>query len=98
MIGMLELRDPGCLDTRDNICLNSSPPGQNDRNSGRRHFPINFLEWNVKIPIQIALKFVPRSLIDNKPAVVQVMAWCQTGGKPLPEPMLTQFTDSYIRQ
>ena len=25
------------------------------------------------------LKFVPRTPIDNKPALVQVMAWCRTG-------------------
>ena len=29
--------------------------------------------------------------IDNKPALVQVMARCQTGDKPLPEPMLIKF-------
>ena len=32
----------------------------------------------------------------NKPALVQAMAWHQTGAKPLPEPMLTQLTDTYI--
>ena len=36
-------------------------------------------------------------VINNKSAQVQVMAWCQTGGKPLPEPMLTQFTYAYLR-
>ena len=35
-------------------------------------------------------------VIDNKSALAQVMAWCQTGVKPLPEPMLTQFTDAYM--
>ena len=51
----------------------------------------------IQIPIQISLKIVPRSPIDNKPAVVQVMAWRRTGDKPLPELMLTQFTDAYMR-
>ena len=46
--------------------------------------------------ILISLKFVPKGAIDNKPALVQVMAWHGTGAKPLPEPMLTQFTDAYI--
>ena len=45
----------------------------------------------------ISLKFVPRSLIDNKPVLVQVMAWRRTGDKQLPEPVLTQFTDAYMR-
>ena len=34
--------------------------------------------------------------MDNKPALVQVMAWRRTGDKPLPELMLIQFTDAYM--
>ena len=49
------------------------------------------------IVIRIPLKFVPNAPIDNKPALVQVMAWRRPGNKPLPEPMLTQFTDAYMR-
>ena len=41
------------------------------------------------ILIQISLEFVPKWLIDNKSALVQVMAWSRTGDKPLPKPMLT---------
>ena len=47
--------------------------------------------------VRISLKFVPKGPIDNKSALVQVMAWRRTGDKPLPEPMLTQFTDAYMR-
>ena len=55
-------------------------------------FKCLFLNENDIIFIQISLKFVPRSPIDNnKPALVQVLAWCQTGDKPLTEPMITQF-------
>ena len=50
-----------------------------------------------KIPIRISLKFVPRSPIDNKPALVQVMAGRQPSDKPLSELMLTQFTEAYMR-
>ena len=35
--------------------------------------------------------------INNNPAFVQVMAWCQTVDKPLPEQMMTQFTGAYMR-
>ena len=42
-------------------------------------------------------EYFPRSAIDNKPALGQVMAWRRTGDKPLPELMLTQFTDEYMR-
>ena len=52
---------------------------------------------NICILIQISLKFVPKGLIDKKAALVQVMAWHLTGDKPLSEPMLTQFTDAYMR-
>ena len=52
-----------------------------------------FLNENDSIPIRISLKFVPRSPINNKPAMVQVMAWRRTGDKPLPEPVLTHFTN-----
>ena len=54
-----------------------------------------FLNENSRIPIQISLKFVHKSPTDNKPVLVQVMAWRRTGDKPLPEPMMTQFTDAY---
>ena len=56
-----------------------------------------FLNKNDRIPFRISLKFVPMSPVDNKPALVQVMAWRRTGDKPLPEPMITQFTDAYMR-
>ena len=60
-------------------------------------FDCIFLKENDRIPIQISLKYVPRSPIDNKPALVQVMVWRQKGDKPLPGPMLTQFFDPYMR-
>ena len=55
-----------------------------------------FVNKNVRIFIQISLKFVPNGPIDNKSALVQVMAWRRTGDKPLPEPMMTQFIDAYM--
>ena len=61
------------------------------------YFQRHFLKENNRITIQIPLKCVPISLIDNKPALVQVMVWRRTGAKPLHEPMMTQFTDAYMR-
>ena len=61
------------------------------------NFGCIFLIENDRKPIQISLKFVPRRPIDNKPALVQVMAWRRIGAKPLPETMLTQFTDAYMQ-
>ena len=52
---------------------------------------------SVWISITISLKFIPKAPSDYKSALVQVMAWYRTGEKPLPESMLTQFTDADIR-
>ena len=60
-------------------------------------FKCIFLNENNRILIRISLKFVPMSPVDNKLALVQVMAWRQTGDKPLPEPTMTQFADAYMR-
>ena len=60
-------------------------------------FKCIFFSENGRIPIQISLKLIPKGPIDNKPALVQVMAWCRTGDKPLCEPMMTQFTEAYMR-
>ena len=82
----------GCLST-----INSSAPGQNGHHFADDNFSWIFLNENVRISIKISLKFVPKGPIDNKSALVQVMAWRRTGDKPLPEPVLTQFTDAYMR-
>ena len=60
---------------------------------GRRHFADDmfkciFLNENVWILINIALKFVPKDQINNIPALVQIKAWRQPGDKPLSEPMM----------
>ena len=47
-----------------------------------------FLNENVWILIKISLKFVPKGLINNIPALVQIMAWRRPGDKPLFEPMM----------
>ena len=46
--------------------------------------------------ITIPLNFVPKDLIYNKLALVQVMAGCRTDDKPLTTPMLTQLTDAAL--
>ena len=45
----------------------------------------------------VQFQFIPKGPIDYKSALAQVVAWHRTGEKPLPESMLTQFTDAYIR-
>ena len=77
--------------------INSLKPRQNRRRFADDVFKCNFLNENVRIPIKISLKFVPKGPINNIPALVQVMAWCRTGDKPLSELMMTQFNDAYMR-
>ena len=47
-----------------------------------------FLNENVWIVLKISLKFVPSVHINNITALVQIMAWCRPGDKPLSEPMM----------
>ena len=61
------------------------------------NFKCSFVNENDRIPIQISLKFVPKSPIDNNPALVMIMVWRRKCDKPLSEPMLTRFTDAYTR-
>ena len=51
----------------------------------------NTFSWMKKnwISKTISLKFVSKGLINNIPALVQIMAWHQQGGKPLSEPTRT---------
>ena len=56
-----------------------------------------FMDEKFFISIRISLKFVPKGPIDNKVALVQVMAWRRTGDKSLTEPMLIHFTDASMQ-
>ena len=75
----------------------SSPPWQNGCHLADNISKCIFMNEKALYLIPIPLKFVPKGLIDNKSGLVQVMAWGPTGDKPLPEPMLTQFTGAYMR-
>ena len=77
--------------------LNSAPPGQNGLYFADDIYTYIFLNENVWIAIMISLKFVPKAPNDNKPVLVHIMAWRRIGDKPLSEPMLTRFTDAYMR-
>ena len=49
------------------------------------------------ILLLISLKFVPNGPIENKSALVGVMAWRRLGDKPLTKPLPTQLPDAYMR-
>ena len=68
--------------------INSCPPGQNGRLFADDTFNRIFMNENVRIAIEISLKFVPKDPINNIPALIQIMAWRRSGDKPLSEPMM----------
>ena len=74
-------QDPNTLRLRQNGC----------------HFPdifkCIFVNENIYISIKISLKFVPKGLINNIPALVQIMTWHHSGDNPLSESMIT---DAYM--
>ena len=71
----------------DVMALNILRPRQNGHHFTDDISKCIFLNENGQISIKIPLKFVPKVPINNIPALVQIMAWCRTGHKPLSEPM-----------
>ena len=63
----------------------------NDRHFTDDLFKCIFLNENIWISNKISLKFVPKYLICNIPALVQIMAWRRPGDKPLSEPMMVRL-------
>ena len=57
----------------------------------------NTFSWMKMYVLQFLWSFVPKRPINNIPELFQIMAWRRIGDKPLYEPMLTQFTDAYMR-
>ena len=75
-----------------NICwFNTLRPRQNERHFADDIFKCIFINENVWCPIKISLKFVPWGLINNIPALVQIMAWRRPGDKPLSEPRMVRL-------
>ena len=67
--------------------VNTLRPRQNGRHFADDIFKRIFVNENILILIKISLKFVPKGAINSIPALVQIMAWCRPGDKPLSEPM-----------
>ena len=72
-------------------CVNSLRPRLNRRPFADDIFKCIFLNENEWISPRISLKFVPKVRINHIPALVQIMAWRRSGGKPLSEPMMVSL-------
>ena len=55
---------------------------------GKRRFQMHFLEWKCRNFAYDSLKFVPKVLIDNIAALVQMLAWRRPGDNPLSGPKM----------
>ena len=75
-----------------NMSINALRPRQNGRYFADDIFKCILLNENVWIAIKNSLKFVAKGPISNIPALVQIMAWCRQGDKPLSEPMMVSLT------
>ena len=68
--------------------INTFRPRQNGRHFADDTFKRIFVNENVRILIEISLKFVSKGPINNILALVQIMAWRRPGDKPLFETMM----------
>ena len=66
-------------------------PRQNRLHFADDIFKCIFLKENIWISLKISVECVPDVRININPALVQIMAWRQPGGKPLSEPMMASL-------
>ena len=77
-----------CCNSFRKHSFNSLRPIQNGRHFADDSFKRIFENKNEWISPRISLTFVPKVLINNIPALVQIMAWRRPGDKPLSEQMM----------
>ena len=71
--------------------FNTLRPRQNDRHFADHIFnTFSSMEMFV-LRFKMSLNFVPRGLINNIAALVQITAWRRPGDKPLSEPMMVRL-------
>ena len=73
------------------VGINTLRLRQNGRHFADDVFKCIFLNENMWISLKISLRYVPKGLINNIPALVQIMAWRRPGDKPLSEPMMVSL-------
>ena len=66
-------------------------PRQNGRHFVDDTFKRIFFNENMRISIEISLQFALKGPIDNITSLVHIMAWRQSGKKPLSEPMMVRW-------
>ena len=79
------------MNIRLEMVLNTLMLIQNGCHFADNVFKCIFLNENIQISIRISLKFDPKGPLNNIPALVQIMAWCRPGNKPLSETMMVKL-------
>ena len=82
----------GNNDKKKVTVLNILRPRQNCCHFVDDLFKCIFFNENVWISIKNSLNFVRKVRINNIPALVQIMAWCQPGDKSLSETVMVRFS------
>ena len=81
-----------CYDKSHRVLIfNTLRQRQNGRHFADDIFKCVFLNENIWTLLKISLKFVPNVRIKNIPALIQIMAWCWSGDKPLSERMMVRL-------
>ena len=71
--------------------INTLRSRQNGRHFEEDIIKCIFMDENIWISIKISPNFAPKGQMDNISALVQIMAWCKPGDKPLSEPMMVSL-------
>ena len=86
-----------CVDAKCSFRINTLRPQQNGHHFADSIFKCIFMKENVCILIDNLLKIVHEGPVDINSSLVYVVALNQTGGKPIPKPMLTKIHDAIWR-
>ena len=57
----------------------------------------NIEVWRLKYDQDFQINFLGKGPTDKESALVQVMAWCQTGGRLNKKDSLTRYGDSHVK-
>ena len=79
------------------VVVNTLRLKQNGRHFADVIFTHIFLNEKVTFLLWFSLKFVLKGPINDKSALVQIMARCWLGHKPKSEPIMVYLTDAYMR-
>ena len=91
VICILYLKSTGGFPAKRVFMLKVCPCHDRDCHFSADIFKCIFLNRNAWTSIKISLKFVPKGLINNILALLQIIAWRRPGAKPLSEPMIVSL-------